>query len=194
MLPQLKLISLIVRVFARPIITSRKEVSIEKVLMSKQRFLTQQIQNLGNYYYYTDQKIDRMYLNQNLHDEYDKLNDEDALKLVILITIILQGTEFLLEMIIYTILILVSLFEIYKTYFEQQERLQNMNNTIKNLQQQIKVIKELKLKDLNNLSRVYEIYEANLKSFQIKQEKALQQVSSVRQLYLENLKKDNQNC
>ncbi|CAD8159096.1 unnamed protein product [Paramecium octaurelia] len=193
MLPQLKLISLIVRVFVRPIITSKKEVSIQKVQMSKQRFFTQKIQNLGNYYHYKDQKIDRMYLNQNLQDEYDKLNDEDALKL---------GTEFLLEMSIYTILILVSLFEISKTYFEQQERQQNMNNTINNLQQQIKVIKELKLKDLNNLQRVYEIYEANLKSFQIKQEKALKLVSEVRQvkfvlimkLQLENLKKDNQNC
>ncbi|CAD8143630.1 unnamed protein product [Paramecium pentaurelia] len=192
MLPQLKLISLVVRVFARPIITSKKEISIQKVQMSKQRFITQQILNLGNAYYFWDQKIDRIYLNQNLKVEYDQLNEDEALKL---------GTEFFLEILIYTILILVSSFEIWKNYFEQQDRQKNMNNTIRvilmlkqNLQYQIKIIKEQKLKDLNDIQQVYEIYETNLKSFQNKKDKAMKQVSIVKQLHIQDTKKNNQDC
>ncbi|CAD8049970.1 unnamed protein product [Paramecium sonneborni] len=71
--------------------------------------------------YERQQKIDRMYLNQNLKDDYEQLVDNEALKL---------GTEFFLEILIYITLLVVSTFEIYKTYHAQNDRQQNINKTI----------------------------------------------------------------
>lgn len=129
MLPFIKLFSLVVKVFSKPLINyTRKIHSTRKGEHSggiRSFFLF-----LGNRYHKFETYVNRKFLNLSSGDEFfvKPLNDEVAID---------KGIEFFYELIFYLIIIALPIYEMNKSHTESAEKSKKLNDRIGNIENQI---------------------------------------------------------
>ena len=115
MLPLFKVFSLLIKIFSRPLVNYSKKIHMDRKQHSH-RYLRLFFITLGNKYHIYETKINRKFLNidsDTANFRIKNLNDNDALN---------KGVEFFYEIILYSILIFLPLYEMNKSSNESKEK------------------------------------------------------------------------
>lgn len=133
MLPLFKVFSLIIKIFSKPLVNYTKKIHMDRKGHTNvwiRRFFI----FLGNKYHVFETKINRKFLNlsSNFAFRIKPLSDEDA---------ITKGVEFFYEVILYTILITIPLYEMNRGQNEAKEKSKILNNKLQSLEEGIEKIK-----------------------------------------------------
>ncbi|CAD8150818.1 unnamed protein product [Paramecium pentaurelia] len=136
MLPLFKVFSLIVRVFARPVIARTKAAHLKKAQSGHTNWVKRFYVRLGNFQHKWDQKIDSKFMgiDKKSSDFFFKpMNDEVALE---------KGVEFFYEILIYALLITLPTYEMYSAQQDSKKKSEQNTQKLNNLMQQIEENKQ----------------------------------------------------
>ena len=136
MLPLLKILTVIFKVFSKPLINHTKKYHLarnknnQKPTFSKRFFVS-----FGHYVNIFESKVNRKFLNisPDMPFKIKTLKENDALE---------KGLEYFYEMIFYAILITLPLHEMYKANKDAKVKSTELSNRLGNIETQIKVTKD----------------------------------------------------
>ena len=161
MLPFIKVFSLVVKVFTKPLITyTRKVHSSRKGAQSS--FTRRFFLYLGDRYNKIETSINRRFLNLDVSDDFfvKPISDELAID---------KGIEFFYEIIFYFIILSLPIYEMIKSHIEGAEkskklnlRLESIEEEIKNLNSKSKIQEESHKKEREDLESKIEEYELKI--------------------------------
>ena len=154
MLPLYKIFSLILRIFTRPLINYTKKYHIGNKDDSH-HLLKKMFKYLGNVYHRQENKINRTFLKISTPDELfvKPLADDIAIE---------KGVEFFYEIIFYTILITIPLWEMYKAQVSAEEKSQKLTKRLETVESNILLLQKKEEEDHNILISRLDIVENTL--------------------------------
>jgi len=111
MIPFIRIFSLFVRVFARPLINRTKSIHLRQKFTNKHHYQKQFFIWLGNKYHTIDTKINKQYLELANEDFFiiQSLSDDHAIE---------KGVEFFWEIVFYSLLSGIPLYEMYQIHLD----------------------------------------------------------------------------
>ena len=143
MLPFFKVFSLVIRAFSRPLIAYTKRYqSSNKQNVGK--FLRVFFIRMGNFYNVMETKINKKFLKISVADDIfiKPLSDDVALD---------RGVEFFYEVIFYSIILALPLYEMYTTQVSNQQKADALNQRLTTLDQQIHGLHEKEAQQQSSL-------------------------------------------
>lgn len=145
MLPLFKVVSLIVRVFSRPLISYTKKYHIGRKNDSHE-LLRRFFMALGNYYNIMETKINKKFLKINTADEIfiKPLSDDVAVE---------KGVEFFYEVILYGIMISLPLYEMWSAQESANKKAKELSDRLNKIEDDINKTREKEGEDKKMLEQ-----------------------------------------
>lgn len=145
MLPLFKVVSLIVRVFSRPLISYTKKYHIGRKNDSHE-LLRRFFMALGNYYNIMETKINKKFLKINTADEIfiKPLSEDVAVE---------KGVEFFYEVLLYGIMISLPLYEMWSAQESANKKAKELSDRLNKIESDINLTREKEGEDKKMLEQ-----------------------------------------